>query len=370
MSKSSSDPLGEALNAIDKKYGKGSLMRLGDETEALAIETFSTGSIALDEALGIGGLPWGRVVELYGVEMGGKTTVALSAIAQVQKAGKRAAFIDAEHALNPEWARTCGVDTDALYVNQPDCGEEGLEIADMLAVSGAFGIIVVDSVSALVPKAEIDGEMGDAHMGLQARLMSQAMRKLTHHLSESNTTALFINQLREKVGVFFGNPEVTSGGKALKFYSSIRLDVRRIESLKDGLDIIGNRVRIVVSKNKCAPPFKRCEVDLLFSSGLSREGELIDLGVERGVLKKSGSWYWTEPAAVELDPPEPKPVQLGNGKEATRQFLVLNNGLANRIESAIRARPQAPASSATSVAKPALITGSSPFSSDKAASPV
>jgi recombination protein RecA len=367
------DPLAKALADIDRKYGAGSLMRLGDPAvEVPTVKTFSTGSISLDEALGIGGLPLGRIIELYGPEMSGKTTIALTAIACLQRDGMRAAIIDAEHALSLDWARTCGVDVDELYVNQPDNAEEGLEIADMLARSKAFGAIVIDSVAALVPRAELEGEMGDTHVGLQARLMSQALRKLTPVLADSGTSVLFINQLREKVGVFFGNPEVTSGGKALKFYASIRLDVRRIETLKDGTDNIGNRVKITVSKNKLSPPFRRAEVDLLFASGISREGELIDLGVQRGVLRKSGAWYTTEPKAVELDPPKPQPLQLGQGKEKAREYLILNNGLADRIEKAIRARPASAGGNVVVVAKEGLADNGDkpPFVADKASGPV
>src|SRR6184192_144045 len=291
-----------ALAQIDKQYGKGSLMRLGDKGH-VPIEVIPTGAIALDIALGIGGLPRGRVVEIYGPESSGKTTVALHAVANAQKAGGIAAFIDAEHALDADYARALGVDTDALLVSQPDTGEQALEIADMLIRSGALDIIVVDSVAALVPRAEIEGEMGDSHVGLQARLMSQALRKITGALSNSGTTAIFINQLREKIGVMFGSPETTTGGKALKFYASVRLDVRRIETLKDGQDAVGNRTRVKVVKNKCAPPFKQAEFDIVYGEGISREGSLIDVGVEQGIVKKSGAWY-----TYESD-------QLGQGKE-------------------------------------------------------
>ncbi|MCL1800933.1 MAG: recombinase RecA [Promicromonosporaceae bacterium] len=314
-----------ALAQIDRNYGKGSVMRLGDEVRA-PIETISTGSTALDVALGIGGLPRGRIVEIYGPESSGKTTVALHAVASAQKAGGIAAFIDAEHALDPEYAKKLGVDTDALLVSQPDTGEQALEIADMLIRSGALDIIVIDSVAALVPKAEIEGEMGDSHVGLQARLMSQALRKITGALSTSGTTAIFINQLREKIGVFFGSPETTTGGKALKFYASVRMDIRRIETLKEGTDPIGNRTRVKVVKNKMAPPFKQAEFDILYGVGISREGGLIDMGVEHGFIRKSGSWF-----TYEGD-------QLGQGKENARKFLVDNKDLATEIEQKILAK--------------------------------
>jgi recombination protein RecA len=312
-----------ALAQIDKQYGKGSVMRLGDEGRA-PIEVIPTGAIALDIALGIGGLPRGRVVEIYGPESSGKTTVALHAVANAQKAGGIAAFIDAEHALDPEYAKNLGVDTDALLVSQPDTGEQALEIADMLIRSGALDILVIDSVAALVPRAEIEGEMGDSHVGLQARLMSQALRKITGALSNSGTTAIFINQLREKVGVMFGSPETTTGGKALKFYASVRLDVRRIETLKDSGEAVGNRTRVKVVKNKVAPPFKQAEFDILYGQGVSREGSLIDMGVDQGILRKSGAWY-----TYEGD-------QLGQGKENARKFLRDNPDIANEIEKRIK----------------------------------
>ncbi|MDX5318609.1 MAG: recombinase RecA, partial [Actinomycetes bacterium] len=282
--------LESALAQIDKNFGKGSVMRLGDDSRP-PVAVIPTGSVALDIALGIGGLPRGRVVEIYGPESSGKTTVALHAVANAQRGGGIAAFIDAEHALDPDYAKRLGVDTDALLVSQPDTGEQALEIADMLIRSGALDIIVIDSVAALVPKAEIEGDMGDSHVGLQARLMSQALRKITGALSSSGTTAIFINQLREKIGVFFGSPETTTGGKALKFYSSVRLDVRRIETLKEGSESVGNRTRVKVVKNKMAPPFKQAEFDILYGHGISREGSLLDLGVEHGVVRKSGAWY-------------------------------------------------------------------------------
>ncbi|MDO5673095.1 MAG: recombinase RecA [Actinomycetaceae bacterium] len=308
-----------ALGQIDKQFGKGSIMRLGDDNRP-RVQVIPTGSIALDVALGIGGLPRGRIVEVYGPEASGKTTVALHAVANAQKAGGNAAFIDAEHALDPAYAQKLGVDIDNLLVSQPDSGEQALEIADMLIRSGGLDIIVVDSVAALVPKAEIEGEMGDAHMGLQARLMSQALRKITGALSATGTTAIFINQLRDKIGVFFGSPETTTGGKALKFYASVRIDVRRIETLKEGQNSVGNRTRAKIVKNKMAPPFKQAEFDIIYGEGISREGSLIDLGVETGVLRKSGAWY-----TYGSD-------QLGQGKENVRQFLKDNPELANEIE--------------------------------------
>ncbi|MBD2762606.1 MULTISPECIES: recombinase RecA [unclassified Candidatus Sulfotelmatobacter] len=311
--------LDTVLAQIDKNYGKGSVMRLGDRP-ATRIETIPTGSIALDVALGIGGFPRGRVVEIYGPESSGKTTVALHAVASVQRAGGIAAFIDAEHALDPVYAEKLGVDTDNLLVSQPDTGEQALEIMDMLVGSGSIDIIVIDSVAALVPKAEIEGEMGDSHVGLQARLMSQALRKITGRLSHTNTTAIFINQLREKIGVFFGSPETTTGGKALKFYASVRVDVRRIETLKDGANPVGNRTRAKIVKNKMAPPFKQAEFDILYGQGISIEGGLIDMGVEHGIVKKSGAWF-----TYEGD-------QLGQGKENSRRFLKDNPELAAEIE--------------------------------------
>ncbi|NUR25614.1 MAG: recombinase RecA, partial [Catenulispora sp.] len=282
--------LDAALAQIERNFGKGSVMRLGART-AQPIDIIPTGSIALDVALGIGGLPRGRVVEVYGPESSGKTTIALHAVANAQARGGQAAFIDAEHALDPEYAKNLGVDTDALLISQPDTGEQALEIADTLIRSGALDIIVIDSVAALVPKAEIEGEMGDSHVGLQARLMSQALRKLTGVISQTNTTVIFINQLREKVGVMFGSPETTTGGRALKFYASVRLDVRRIETLKDGTEAVANRTRVKVVKNKVAPPFKQAEFDVVFGQGISREGSLIDMGVEHGFVKKAGAWF-------------------------------------------------------------------------------
>src|ERR1700712_803122 len=312
-----------ALAQIDKQFGKGSVMRLGDSPE-VAMKVIPTGSIALDIALGIGGLPRGRIVEIYGPESSGKTTVALHAVANAQAAGGTAAFIDAEHALDPDYARALGVDTDNLLVSQPDTGEQALEIMDMLIRSGALDIIVVDSVAALVPRAEIEGEMGDSHVGLQARLMSQALRKITGALNNTGTTAIFINQLREKIGVMFGSPETTTGGKALKFYASVRLDVRRIETLKDGTDAVGNRTRVKVVKNKVSPPFKQAEFDIIYGQGISREGGLIDMGVEHSLVRKSGAWY-----TYEGD-------QLGQGKENARGFLRDNPDLANELEKKIK----------------------------------
>ncbi|HEU4811070.1 MAG TPA: recombinase RecA [Nocardioides sp.] len=314
--------LDAALAGIEKQFGKGSIMRLGEETRA-ALGIIPTGAIALDVALGIGGLPRGRVVEIYGPESSGKTTVALHAVANAQAAGGIVAFIDAEHALDPDYAKALGVDTDALLVSQPDSGEQALEIADMLVRSGALDLIVIDSVAALVPRAEIEGEMGDSHVGLQARLMSQALRKMTGALNNSGTTMIFINQLREKIGVMFGSPETTTGGKALKFYASVRLDVRRIETLKDGQDMVGNRTRIKVVKNKVAPPFKQAEFDIMYGKGISREGGLIDVGVEAGLVRKAGAWY-----TYEGD-------QLGQGKENARTFLKDNPDLANELEKKI-----------------------------------
>ena len=314
--------LAVALSQIDKQFGKGSVMRLGDDNRP-PVQVIPTGSLALDVALGIGGLPRGRVIEVYGPESSGKTTVALHAVANAQKAGGNAAFIDAEHALDPVYARALGVDTDSLLVSQPDTGEQALEIADMLIRSGGIDIIVIDSVAALVPKAEIEGEMGDSHVGLQARLMSQALRKITGALSATGTTAIFINQLREKIGVFFGSPETTTGGKALKFYASVRIDVRRIETLKEAGAPVGNRTRAKVVKNKMAPPFKQAEFDIVYGKGISREGSIIDMGVEAGIVRKSGSWFTYGDD------------QLGQGKENVRQFLVDNPELANEIEQKI-----------------------------------
>jgi recombination protein RecA len=353
-----SKALEAALLQIERQFGKGSVMRLGEETRT-PVEVIPTGSITLDAALGIGGLPRGRVVEIYGPESSGKTSLALHAIANAQKAGGIAAMIDAEHALDPEYAQKLGVDTEALLVSQPDTGEQALEIADMLIRSGAVDIVVIDSVAALVPKAEIEGEMGDSHVGLQARLMSQALRKLTGALNSTKTTAIFINQLREKVGVMFGSPETTTGGKALKFYASVRLDIRRIETLKDGTEAVGNRTRVKVVKNKMSPPFKVAEFDILYGVGISKEGSLIDLGVEHGIVRKAGAWY-----TYEGD-------QLGQGKENARNFLRDNEDIANEIEKRLKeklgigprldndaAAPAAPAAPATPPARmPAATAG-------------
>ncbi|MCQ9342437.1 recombinase RecA [Corynebacterium sp. 153RC1] len=314
--------LDAALAMIEKDFGKGAVMRLGDDNRP-PIQVISSGNTAIDVALGIGGFPRGRIVEIYGPESSGKTTVALHAIAQAQRAGGIAAFIDAEHALDPDYARKLGVDTDALLVSQPDTGEQALEIADMLVRSGAIDIIVIDSVAALTPKAEIEGEMGDSHVGLQARLMSQALRKMTGALYNSGTTAIFINQLREKIGVMFGSPETTTGGKALKFYASVRCDVRRIQTLKDGQDAIGNRTKLKVVKNKVSPPFKIAEFDIIYGEGISRESSIIDLGVDNGIIKKSGSWFTYDGE------------QLGQGKEKVRLFLKDSPELSDEIEKKI-----------------------------------
>ena len=316
--------LDRAMKQITKDYGKGSIMRMGDET-SINIETVSSGSLALDVALGVGGYPRGRVVEIYGPESSGKTTVALHAIAAAQKAGGTAAFIDAEHALDPAYAKNLGVDVDNLLLSQPDTGEQGLEIADALISSGAIDIIVVDSVAALVPRAEIDGEMGDTHVALQARLMSQAMRKLSGTINKTKTIAIFINQIREKVGVMFGNPEVTPGGRALKFYSTIRLEVRRAETIKDGSENIGNRTRIKVVKNKVAPPFKEAMVDIVFGQGISQIGELVDMGSEKDIIDKAGSWY-----SYGED-------RIGQGRENAKRYLADNPDIFEEVDKRVRA---------------------------------
>jgi len=313
-----------ALSQIEKQYGKGAIMKLGDAEAPADIPAISSGSLGLDIALGVGGFPRGRVIEIFGPEASGKTTLTLHAIAEVQKTGGVAAFIDAEHALDLTYARKLGVQADDLLVSQPDTGEQALEIAETLVRSGAIDVIVVDSVAALTPRAEIEGEMGDAHMGLQARLMSQALRKLTGAISKSQTTVIFINQIRMKLGVMFGNPETTTGGNALKFYSSVRLDIRRIESIKEGQDVVGSRVRVKVVKNKMAPPFKQAEFDILFSQGISKAGELVDLGVDKKVLEKSGAWYSYHGE------------RLGQGRDAVRDFLLTNQPLAREIEGKLR----------------------------------
>ena len=316
--------LDAAIAQIEKQYGKGSVMKLGDNSANMNVETVPTGSLSLDIALGLGGLPKGRIIEVYGPESSGKTTVALHCVAEVQKRGGIAGFIDAEHALDPVYARNIGVDIDNLYISQPDCGEQALEITETMVRSGAVDIVVVDSVAALVPKAEIDGDMGDSHVGLQARLMSQALRKLTAVISKSNCIVIFINQLREKVGVMFGNPETTTGGRALKFYSSVRLDVRRTESLKLGGEIVGNHVRVKVVKNKIAPPFREAEFDIMFGQGISREGDVLDLAVNAGIVNKSGAWY-----AYEGD-------KIGQGRENAKTYIHENPAFFDMLEAKVR----------------------------------
>ena len=328
MSKQISEEQEKALKAVlaqlDKQFGKGTVMRLGDQTTEHDIQAISTGSLGLDIALGIGGLPRGRIVEIYGPESSGKTTLTLHVIAEAQKAGGTAAFIDAEHALDPIYARKLGVNTDDLYITQPDTGEQALEIADALVRSGAFSVIVIDSVAALTPKAEIEGEMGDSHVGLQARLMSQALRKLTANIKRANTLVIFINQIRMKIGVMFGSPETTTGGNALKFYASVRLDIRRIGSVKEGDEVLGNQTRVKVVKNKVSPPFKQAEFDVLYGQGISRIGEIIDLGVAIDVIQKSGAWY-----SYGSD-------KIGQGKEKVRAYLTEKPELAAEIEAKIR----------------------------------
>lgn len=316
--------LDAALAQIERQFGKGSVMKLGDSGTQMNIETIPTGSLSLDIALGLGGIPKGRIVEIYGPESSGKTTVTLHMIAEVQKRGGIAGFIDAEHALDPVYARNIGVDIDNLYISQPDNGEQALEITETMVRSGAIDIVVVDSVAALVPKAEIDGEMGDSHVGLQARLMSQALRKLTAVISKSNCTVIFINQLREKVGIMFGNPETTTGGRALKFYSSVRLDVRRIEALKQAGEVIGNRTRVKVVKNKIAPPFKEAEFDIMFGKGISREGDLLDLAANAGIIVKTGAWYAY------------KGQKIGQGRENAKQYLLENPEVYTEVEKIVR----------------------------------
>lgn len=315
-----------AIGQIEKQYGKGSIMKLGDVGNAIQVDTISTGSISLDLALGVGGLPKGRIIEIYGPESSGKTTVALRCIAEVQKAGGIAGFIDAEHALDPSYAKRIGVDIDNLYISQPDCGEQALEITETMVRSGAVDIVIVDSVAALVPKAEIDGDMGDSHVGLQARLMSQALRKLTGVISKSNCIVIFINQLREKVGVMFGNPETTTGGRALKFYASIRLDIRRVEALKVAGEVVGSRVRVKVVKNKVAAPFREAEFDVMFGTGISKEGELLDVASEYGLIAKTGAWY-----SYEGD-------KIGQGRENAKHYLVENPLLYETVYTQLRDR--------------------------------
>ena len=343
--------LDAALGQIERQFGKGAVMKLGDPSVQMNVETIPTGSLSLDIALGLGGIPKGRVIEIYGPESSGKTTVTLHMIAEVQKRGGIAGFIDAEHALDPVYAKNIGVDIDNLYISQPDCGEQALEITETMVRSGAVDIIVVDSVAALVPKAEIDGDMGDSHVGLQARLMSQALRKLTAVISKSNCTVVFINQLREKVGVMFGNPETTTGGRALKFYSSVRLDVRRIESLKQGGEVIGNRTRVKVVKNKVAPPFKEAEFDIMFGEGISTQGDILDLAAENNIVNKSGAWY-----AYDGN-------KIGQGRENAKQYLKDNPQVCAEIERKVRElfnmetdpaeEPSAGEASSGTVSKPA-----------------
>jgi recombination protein RecA len=312
-----------ALGQIEKQFGKGSIMRMGENAH-MVIEAVSTGALSLDLALGIGGLPRGRVIEIYGPESSGKSTLAMHVVAEAQRNGGICAYIDAEHAMDPVYAKAIGVNIDELLISQPDTGEQALEIADMLIRSGALDVVVIDSVAALTPRAEIEGEMGDSHVGLQARLMSQALRKLTGTLSKSSTIAIFINQLREKIGVIYGSPEVTPGGRALKFYASVRLDIRRVESIKDGAEVVGNRTRVKVAKNKCAPPFKQAEFDIMYGRGISREGSLLDVGVDLGIVKKSGAWYTYEGE------------QLGQGREKAKEFLTENLELMIDISERIR----------------------------------
>ncbi len=316
--------LSSALSQIERQFGKGAIMRMGDQSAVRDIEVVSTGSLGLDLALGVGGLPRGRVVEIYGPESSGKTTLTLEVIAEMQRNGGTAAFIDAEHALDPQYAEKIGVDVDELLVSQPDTGEQALEITDMIVRSGAVGVVVIDSVAALTPKAELEGEMGDTHVGLQARLMSQALRKLTANIKRSNTLVIFINQIRMKIGVMFGSPETTTGGNALKFYSSVRLDIRRIGAIKRRDEVVGNETRVKVVKNKVAPPFKQVEFDILYGEGISREGELIDLGVKHGIVDKSGAWY-----SYNGD-------RIGQGRDNVREFLKENKGVARELDTALR----------------------------------
>ena len=335
-----------ALGQLEKRYGKGAVMKLGDESFRGEINAVSSGSLAVDIATGIGGVPRSRIVEIYGPESSGKTTLALHVVANAQKAGGVAAFVDAEHALDPEWARTLGVDTDELLVSQPDDGEQALEIAEVLVRSGAVDVIVIDSVAALVPRAEIEGEMGDTHVGLQARLMSQAMRKLAGVAKRTGCCLIFINQIREKIGVMFGNPETTPGGNALKFYASMRLDIRRIGALKDGDNVVGNRTRVKVVKNKCAPPFRKAEFDIIYGEGFSREADIIDIGLEHGLVSKAGSWYSIGDT------------RIGQGKEAARKFLKENTELADRVDAQIR--------EAVGLVKPAAEASADPAPAEEA----
>ncbi len=323
MSNDREKALEMALAQIDKQYGKGSIMRMGEKT-TMAIEAIPTGALALDVALGIGGLPRGRVVEIYGPESSGKSTLAMHVVAEAQRNGGICAYIDAEHAMDPVYARSIGVDIDQLLISQPDTGEQALEIVDMLIRSGALDVVVIDSVAALTPKAEIEGDMGDSHMGLQARLMSQALRKLTANLNKSNTVAIFINQLREKIGVMFGSPETTPGGRALKFYSSVRLDIRRIESIKDGAEVVGNRTRVKVVKNKVSPPFRQAEFDIMYGKGISREGSVLDMAVDLGIVKKSGAWFTYEGE------------QLGQGRENAKNYLMENTEVMVEVSEKVR----------------------------------
>ena len=343
--------LDAAITHIEKAYGKGSVMKLGDSGANMNIETVPTGSISLDIALGLGGVPKGRIIEIYGPESSGKTTVALHMVAEVQKRGGIAGFIDAEHALDPVYAKNIGVDIDNLYISQPDNGEQALEITETMVRSGAVDIVIVDSVAALVPKAEIDGEMGDSHVGLQARLMSQALRKLTAIISKSNCVVIFINQLREKVGVMFGNPEVTTGGRALKFYASVRMDVRRIEALKQGGEVVGNRVRVKVVKNKIAPPFKEAEFDIMFGKGISKTGDILDLAVKENIVEKSGAWFAYGGS------------KIGQGRENAKQYLSEHPEICSEIEAQVRARYQLPGAEEAADKKAAQAENSRPASS-------
>jgi len=337
--------LDAALTQIEKAYGKGAVMKLGDNGSGMNVETVPTGSLSLDLALGLGGVPKGRVIEIYGPESSGKTTVALHMVAEVQKRGGIAGFIDAEHALDPVYARNIGVDIDNLYISQPDNGEQAMEITETMVRSGAVDIVIVDSVAALVPKAEIEGDMGDSHVGLQARLMSQALRKLTGVMSKTSCTVIFINQLREKIGVMFGNPETTTGGRALKFYASVRLDVRRIEALKQNGEIIGNRVRVKVVKNKIAPPFKEAEFDIMFGKGISRAGDILDLAAKEDIIEKSGSWYAYQGA------------KIGQGRENAKNYLAQNPALLAEVEGKVREAHGLPADPALQAAAEAGAAG-------------